>query len=228
MNALKLVSALALATALSACGGEDLTGSAVTVSPPPPPPVAAAAYNVEPCLSQTLVGASGGRRMIDIMIPDAVTLDTTKPASWPNGRRLDDPVIDRFLSGLFLSQSRHTISTLVNIPLNSTFFDQPLRTTFPYYAKALGTPPLSPPNGSNFNFRTEPVSQFVKVERVASPAVSTVNILSPRKNAYNDSDPQRDVNLEFRNDIRDGLANLTALIADDLQGLGLTICATPV
>ena len=225
MRMLLHASALALAAALSACGGEDLTGSPITVSPPPPPPPpTGTAYNVEPCLTQILRGDQGDRRVIDIMIPDAVVFDTTRPASWPNGRQLDDQVIDRMLSGLFLSQGTHTIHTLENIPLNPRRpANENYRTVFPYY----GPPRLSDTNGSNFNFRPEDVSQFVKVERVASPAVSTVNILSPRKVAYNEGTPVQDVNLAFRADIVEGLAFLTGQIADDLRGLGLTICATP-
>lgn len=234
MKMLAKVSALALAAALSACGGEDLTGSPVVVAPPPPPPPpTGTSFSVEACLTQTLRGDQGDRRVIDIMIPDAVVYDVTRPASWPNGRQLDDQVVDRMLSGLFLSQSRHTIHTLENIPLNPRRpAGENYRTVFPYYGPALSHPTLGPPrlsdtNGTNFNFRTEDVSQFVKVERVASPAVSTVNVLGPRKVPYNEGNPVQDVNLAFRADIAEGLAFLTGQIADDLQALGLTICATP-
>lgn len=226
MKTLKLISALALATALAACNADGLGGGSGVPTPPPapPPPPTGTAFNVDRCLNQSI----NGRKLIDIMIPDMVVLDLSQPAGFPNGRKLDDPVIDIFLAGLFLDQARHTPYTLVNIPLNSNFFDQPLRTSFPYFAPSLGHPVLSQTNGSNFNFRTEPSSQFVRVERVASPAVSTVNILSPRKNAYNDGDPSLDVAGNYRNDVSAGLANLTALIADDLTALGLTICATPI
>lgn len=226
MKTLKLISALALATALAACNADGLGGgSGVPTAPPaPPPPPTGTSYNVDRCLNQSI----NGRKLIDIMIPDMVVLDVNQPAGFPNGRKLDDPVIDIFLAGLFLDQTRHTPYTLVNLPLNSNFFDQPLRTSFPYFAPPLGTPVLSQTNGANFNFRTEPSSQFVRVERVASPAVSTVNILSPRKNAYNDGDPSLDVAGNYRNDVSAGLANLTNQIADDLLALGLSICATPI
>lgn len=218
-----LIAPLALAIALAGCkaGGLD-TGSQVPVSPPSPP-VTGTSFNVERCLNQTI----NGRKVVDTMIPDAVTLDLSLPAAYPNGRHLRDPVIDIMLAGLFLDQTRHTPNTLVNIPFNPNNFDQPLRTSFPYYAPPLGSPVLSQTTGTNFNFRTEPNSAFVRVERMGTPAVATVTILGPRKNAYNDALPVDDAALVFRPDIVAGLAQLTGLIADDLQALGLTICATP-
>jgi hypothetical protein len=225
MNSLKYAAPLALILTLAACKGQNLVGSPVVVAPPPPPPPpVGTTYNVDRCLSQSV----SGRSVADILIPDLVSYDPTKPPGFPNGRRFSDPVIDIELSGLFLDQTRHTPNTLVNIPFNPATFDQPLPTTFPYIANALGTPELSQTNGSNFNFRTEPTSQFVRVERVGVPAVSTINILSPRKNAYNDGSPTADAADAFRADIKAGLAQLTGLIADDLQVLGLTICATPI
>jgi len=224
MTVKHVVSAFALALSLAACKGEDLTGSPVVVSPPPPPPQTGTSFNVERCLNQNFAG----RRLIDHFLPDVVQLDLSQPASFPNGRRLQDPVIDIYLSGLFLDQTRHTPNTLANIPVNPSGFDQPVLGAFPYYARKLGTAPLSATNGANFAFRTDPVSAYVKVERVAFPAVSTINILGPRKNPYNDATPTRDAALEFRADIAAGLAQLTGQIADDLQGLGLTICATPI
>lgn len=225
MNKTPFIAALALATALalSGCKATGLdTPSQAPVSPPPPVKVGTS-FNVEPCLNQSI----NGRKVIDIMIPDMVTLDLSKPDGYPNGRRLSDPVIDIFLSGLFLDQTRHTPNTLVNIPFNPNNFDQPLRTVFPYYAPPLGSPVLSQTNGTNFNFRTEPNSAFVRVERLAEPAISTVNILSPRKNAYNDGSPSEDAALAYRADLAAGLAQLTGQIADDLQALGLSICAVP-
>lgn len=219
-----LIAPLALAIVIAGCksGGLD-AGSQVPVSPPPPP-ITSTSFNVERCLNQSIEG----RKVNDIMIPDAVTLDLSRPAAFPNGRHLRDPVIDIFLAGLLLDQTRHTPNTLVNIPLNPNNFDQPLRASFPFYAPPLGNPVLSQTNGTNFNFRTEPNSAFVRVERLANPAISTINILGPRKNAYNDGLPVDDAALVFRADIVAGLAQLTGLIADDLQALGLTICATPI
>lgn len=215
-----------LALAAAGCRGSG-GGAAVTppvaVAPPPPPPPTGASYNSAKCLDQVANGFS----YRGFSIPDVVTLDLNKPAGFPNGRRLQDPVIDTILSYLFLDQTRHTPQTLVNIPLNPATPDQPYLSVMPYYAKPLGSPPLSTSDGTNFNFRTNPESDYVRVDRLATPAVSTINILSGRKNPYNDALPVNDANGEFSADIQAGLEVLTGQIFDDLQRLGLTPCATP-
>jgi hypothetical protein len=217
---------LAFTVALAACqGSPGLTTQPTTpTGPAPTPPITGNSFAVERCLNQV----ADGRSVRDIMIPDLVTLDTTRPAAFPNGRRMQDPVIDIELAYLFLDLSRHSLNTLVNIPLNPLELDQPLRTSFPFYAPALGTPRLSDTNGTNFNFRTNPDSQYVRVERVGVPAVSTINVLGPRKNAYNDGSPTLDTTRAYEADITAGLKALADILVDDLQGLSLTPCATPI
>jgi Domain of unknown function (DUF4331) len=182
-----------------------------------------ASFNVTRCLDQL----SGGYSARGFMIPDQVTFDPTKAAGFPNGRRYIDPVIDIELAYLFLDLTRHTPTTLVNVPLNPNRLDQPLKTTFPFLPDPFPGGPRFVNTGTNFNFRTNPNSDYVLIERVAVPAVSTINILSARKIAYNEGLPVNDANREFEADITAGLENLTALIYDDLQRLGLTPCAVP-
>ena len=180
-------------------------------------------FNVTRCLDQV----ADNYTIRGFMIPDQVTFDPTRAAGFPNGRRYVDPVIDIELAYLFLDLTRHTPTTLVNIPLNPNRFDQPFKTTFPFLADPFPGGPRFVNTGSNFSFRTNPLSDYVLIERVAVPAISTINILGPRKIAYNEGLPVNDANREFEADIVAGLENLTALIYDDLQRLGLTPCATP-
>ena len=217
-----------LAALVGCRGGSDLT----TASPTQPVGSVASSttggqtsqsFNVTRCMDQV----ADGNSVRNIMIPDVVTFDPARPAGYPNGRRLQDPVIDIMLAYLFLDLTRHTPTTLVNVPLNPNRLDQPLRLTFPYYAAPIGSPPISATNGSNFNFRTNLPADYLLFERAAVPAVSTINVLGPRKIAYNEATPLRDSNREFEADIVAGLENLTVLIFDDLQRLGLTPCATP-
>jgi hypothetical protein len=177
-----------------------------------------------PCLNQTV---AFGRSLQSLLIPDLLVLDLNQPAGFPNGRDLDDPVIDLTLAALFLRLSVHPVDTFFNVPVNPRTFDQPLRSTFPFYAAPLGNPPLSPSNGSNFNFRTDPVGNFVRVERAGFPAISTAVIFpSARKNAYNDGSPAQDATGTFVPDILAGYQNLTDNLNGDFRALGLTPCAT--
>ena len=225
-TSLLIAAGLSLAVGLSGCKvGESLTAQPATpTGPAPPPPVIGTAFNVERCLNQV---TSDGRTTRQVMIPDLVTLDVTKPASFPNGRRLQDPVVDIEVAYLFLDLTRHSPFTLVNVPLNPLGLDQPLRTTFPFYANSFGTARLSTRDGTEFNFRTNPESEYVRVERVGVPAVSTINVLGPRKIAYNEGNPTQDVARTYEADITAGLENLAALIVDDIQGLSLSPCAVP-
>ena len=223
---LLIATGLSLAAALSGCKvGESLTAQPATpTGPAPPPPVIGTAFNVEKCLNQR---TGDGRTTREVMIPDLVTLDVTKPASFPNGRRLQDPVVDLEIAYLFLDLTRHSPNTLVNVPLNPLGLDQPLRAAFPFYANSFGIAQLSTKDGSNFNFRTNPESAYVRVERVGVPAVSTINVLGPRKVAYNEGNPTQDVAKAYEADITAGLENLAVLLVDDIQGLSLSPCAVP-
>ena len=164
--------------------------------------------------------------MQDILIPDQLDLDLSQPSGFPNGRDLDDPVIDLTLAAIFLDLSRHPVTTFVSARVNPDQFDQPLRTTFPFYAPPLGNPPISPSTGTNFNFRTDPASSYVRVDRAGVPAISTATVVGANKLLYNDSNPTQDsagVNVPR---ILEGYQDLTNKLNDDIRGLGLTPCAT--
>jgi hypothetical protein len=212
--------ALAAMAILSGCGGGGGSSAPpVAVTPPPP---AQTGLSLTKCLNQDVAG----RKLIDIVIPDQLLLDLQKPAGFPNGRRLEDPVIDLELAGLFLDLTKHPVDTLVKVPVNPNVFDQPLRTSFPYFAAALGTPTLSATNGTSFNIRTDPESSYTRVDRMGVPAVATVTILSPKKNEYNDSSPAQDAAGINVNDVLAGYQALTNALNDDFRGLGLTPCAS--
>ncbi len=215
------VAVSALALGLASCGGGG-TNNLVSVAPPPPPPTQTAqTFNAERCFTQLF----GSQTVRDVLVPDVVTINLAQPSTYPNGRLPQDPVIDTLISVLFLDQTRHTPRTLVNIPLDPPGVVRPISTTFPFLAPPYGSPPLSPTNGVNFNFRTEAASTFTLVERMGLPAVATVLINSPRKIAYNEGTPAMDSAGVFTADMTAGLTTVANQINDDLQRLGLTPCS---
>lgn len=220
--------AFAVMALVSGCDGRTVAPPVAVVPPPapPPPPPTGTSFSLTKCLSQTV----GGRSVQDIVIPDQLVDDLSIPSSFPNGRKLDDPVIDLELAVLFLDLTKHPADTFVKAfggaGVNPSNFDQPLRPAFPFFAAALGTPPLSTTDGANFNFRSDPAINYVRVDRMGLPAVATVTILSPRKNAYNDSSPAEDAAGRNVGDVVAGYQKFTDALNDDFKGLGLTPCAT--
>jgi hypothetical protein len=84
---------------------------------------------------------------------------------------------------------------------------------------------VRPARRSNFNFRTDPASAFVQVDRTGMPAVATALISTAVKNPFNDAAPADDATGRFVPDMLTTLAGLTLGLADDFQRLGLTPCA---
>ena len=215
---------LALAPLAAACGG----GGGQSAPPPPPPPITATQFNVDPCLTQSVLP---GRTVAIEVVPDTLTLDPTRPSQFPNGRSLTDSVIDRTLAFLFLDLSRHSIDTLERLPLNPPANDRPFRTDFPYIAAPQGSPPLSSGAGQNFQFRSDPRSAYVTVDRTGMPALATALIPIHSRNEYNDDDVVDDLssggNGEYKwvPALRNSLIALTTALADDFQRAGLTMCA---
>jgi hypothetical protein len=218
---LGLVAVALAAACLSACGGEDASQAVAPPTASPITPPAATGLSVDGCLAQTV---ANGRSLQNILIPDVLVLDLSQPAGFPNGRKFDDPVIDREFAMLFLDLRRHPLSTFVDMPLNPNVFDQPLRTTFPYYAPPLGTPTLSATNGVNFNFRTDPTSAYTRLDRMGLPAVSTAVVVGTSKLTYNDSSPLVDATGANAPLILQGFRALTNSLNDDFKALGLTPC----
>ena len=228
-----LLTPLALATVLAGCSDNDAIVAPTPVSLPGPTPAPAPAptpaptgFNVQPCFDQEIPG-TGGTTVAGAVVPDTLTLSLTAPSGFPNGRVLDDPVIDVTLAVIFLDLATHSPALLAGLPLNPGANDVPNRTGFPYLAAPQGNPPLSGTNGLAFNFNNAPAGAFIRVDRMGMPAVSTALIGSSTKNAYNDADPSDDATGQFVPELAEQLTGLTNALADDLTGLGLTPCAAP-
>ncbi len=224
-----LAAALALLAALplAACGGDDPTPQATpTPTPAPTPtPSAALSYNVENCFTQAIPG-TGGQTLRSLIIPDTLKLDLSRPSGFPNGRDLDDPVIDVTLAALFLdfAVTGQSPATFAQLPINPPANDKPFSTDFPFLAPPQGSPIVAATTGTTFDFRTDADSAFVQQDRMGMPAVATALIGSSLKNTYNDVTPTADAAGQFR---ADETAQLTALmngLGDDLTGLGLKVC----
>jgi hypothetical protein len=169
---------------------------------------------------------TGGRQFRRPVLPLADGGTRPDGGRFPNGRRLADPVIDVTLAALFLDLTKEPVTRFVALPLNPPANDVPFRTVFPYLAPAQGNPPLGPVMTSGFNFRTDPPSAYVRVDRMGMPAVATAIISSATKTRFNDADPRDDVNLTFLDDISYTLKGLTDALSDDLAGGGFRMCAT--
>lgn len=232
----KRVSGLAISLFLAACSDSNNSPSgpnlppisvapapAPAPTPTPTPPQTSASFDVSPCLNQ-IVGS--GRSVANLVVPDVVRLDLTQPAGFPNGRRYLDPVVDVTLAVILLDLRVHSAGTFASLPVNPNGVDQPLPTTFPFLAPPLGNPPTSNGAGSNFTFRTDPASAYVRVDRAAMPAVATALIFpNPAKNAYNDDNPAIDVTGKWVPSFVEQLQFYHNALSDDFQRLGLTPCA---
>ncbi len=215
-----LAGGAALVLTLSACGGGG-GGGASTTSAPATTPTVGAALDVTPCLNQTV----GGRTVASLAVPDVLTLDLTKASGFPNGRQLQDPVIDEILNALFLNVNVNPVDTLAKLPLNPSGNDEPLPGDFPYLATAQGGAPAAT-GGSGFVFRTDAASAYTRVDRMGAPAVSTALIATADKTAYNDDTPAVDATGKWVPEIKTDLTALTKALKSQLQSAGLTVCAT--
>jgi hypothetical protein len=219
--------ALAAALGLGACNGGAST-PAPTPSPTPAPVATTVSHNPENCFTQTVPGTAG-MSLRSMIVPDTLRLDLTRPSGFPNGRDLDDPVVDILLAMLFLdfTVSGQSTSTFANLPLNPPGNDRPFSTTFPFLAPPQGTPPRAATTGTTFDFRTDPDSAFIRVDRMGQPAVATALIGSPLKTPYNDSNPPDDVAGVYRADETAQLRSLFNQIGDNLIDIGLRLCSRP-
>lgn len=230
---LSALAPLALAMTLAACGGSNGRDDDVSVlptpapspspSPSPSPTPSPVSRNVSACLNQVIPG-TGGATPASLVVPDTVKLNFAAPSGFPNGRLLEDPVIDVVLAVLLLDLSRHSPATFAALPLNPPE-DSVTLATFPFFGPANGGQP-APGTGTSFNFRTDPASSYVRVDRMGQPAVATALIGSARKNPYNDANPGDDVAGTFVPEITSQLTTLHNALADDLIALGLRPCST--
>jgi hypothetical protein len=72
-----------------------------------------------------------------LVIPDTLKIDVSQPAGFPNGRRLQDPVVDITLAVVLLDLTvpGQTAASLASLPLNPPENDKPFLTDFPYVAE---------------------------------------------------------------------------------------------
>lgn len=69
-----------------------------------------------------------------VIIPDTIKFDPTKPAAYPNGRKLTDPVVDITLAAVLLDLSKHPLDLFASIPVNPATNDVPFKAEFPFLA----------------------------------------------------------------------------------------------
>lgn len=228
MRRIASAGAIALVLMLAGCGGGDQAAVVTptptpTPTPLPTPDPTPGSFNVNRCLNQEVMP---GVTVANLVVPDTVKVDFARPSAYPNGRQLNDPVIDLTLAYLFVDLTKHPARVLDALPLNPPANDVPFRTGFPYLAAAQGNPPLSPAGGTNFDFRDDPVTAYVRVDRMGMPAVATAVIGSSAKTAYNDDNPASDLTGKYVAEITATLTGLTNALADDFNKAGITICAT--
>lgn len=229
---LGLLALLPLVLAAASCndgGGSPTPMPTPAPTPTPTPTATGTSYDVSACLNQVIPGTNGATPA-SLVVPDVIKLDPSRPSGFPNGRLLTDPVVDVSLAILFLDVNApgQSAGTLAGVPVNpNANFKPTSATVFPFLAAPAGNPPLASGTGSNFNFRTDPEVNYVRVDRMGMPAVATVLISSPDKTAYNDASPRDDESGAFVPEITAHLTDLTNALADDFTGLGLKICAKP-
>ena len=172
-----------------------------------------------------MIPGTGGATPASLVVPDTIKVNLANASGFPNGRRLEDPVADVLLAVLFLDMTKHAPDTLAKVPVNPPTNDRAFLSTFPFAAPPQGTPPLATGTGTSFNFRTDPANAYTRVDREGQPAVATAVIGAALKNAYNDANPADDAAGTFVPEITNQLTILHNQLADDLIGLGLSVCS---
>lgn len=227
---------LALAFTLVGCG-EDGSGSQVVVPAPlpsttstatPTATATAVAYDSTNCFLQPIQGQNGAN-LKSFIIPDTLKLDLTRATKFPNGRHPSDQVVDILLATLLLDMSvtGQGPNTLANVPLDPPGNDKFFLLTFPFLATPNGTPQVATGTGTSFDFRTDPDSAYVSVDRMGNPAIATALVGSSKKLSFNDDTPTGDVAADkYYSEYISELNKLFGLIGDDVEKLQLKICAT--
>ena len=226
---------MALCLAVSVLGGCSASGDtrssspAPALTPAPTPTPTTASIDVLPCLDQTipLDRVPPGTRVVDLVVPDTVTIWPDRPIGFPNGRLLSDPVIDITLGVVLLdiNAAGQNAASFAAIPLNPPEATKPPLAQFPFANTPNDNAVLDPGTGTNFTFDSAPMSAYVIVERAGMPAVSTALILGPRKNAFNEGNAQLDTANTYTFDLIEGLRRFAEPLQDDLAVRGLKTCA---
>jgi hypothetical protein len=215
--------------ALAGCSGSP-TATPTPTPGPAPPPVAVASYDTSKCFDQPIPGAPAGANTLrKLIFPDTVKLDLNQPAVFPNGRHPRDPVVDILLALLFvdLSETGQSTRTFADLPLNPGGNDRPLPDDFPFLAPPQGNSQPPDTSGTNFDFRSDPDSAFIRIDRMGQPAIGPVLIGAARRNVFNDANPVDDNAGTFVGDVEASLQALFLGIGDDLTTLGLKTCGVP-
>ena len=205
--------------------------------------------DVSQCLTQEV---APNVSVASLVIPDTLTLDFNADAGFPNGRRVGDPVANVTEAVLLLDLTAQTAGgeqqtalsfqqlppsvsaalggrTSIDVPQNDVNYamgDMTMAGGYPWLGAAQGSPPRADSTGTTFNFRSQPDTSYVRVDRMGMPAVSTALIAMDRKVAYNDADPIDDANMRFVGDLTAGLTKLHVALRDDLISLGFVPCST--
>ena len=191
-----------------------------------------AALSVEPCFAQEV---EPGVTVQSLLTRDTLRLDLTRPNGFPNGRRLQDPVIDLTLAYLFTDLSKNSIDAVaklaVNPPSNADNFDAAgnvigFSTDFPFVDAPHG--PAKPEGtGSGFDFRTNPASDFEIIDAMGNPAVATVLVSANVQPGFNQNTPADYAanGGKYLDHLKSQLAGLATLLQDDFQRLSFTTCA---
>jgi hypothetical protein len=70
-----------------------------------------------------------------VIVPDTIKYDPSMPTSYPNGRTLEDPVVDITLAAVLLELGpEQPLSFFADLPLNPPANDVPFKKEFPYLA----------------------------------------------------------------------------------------------
>ena len=188
--------------------------------------------SVDKCFAQEV---EPGVTVQSLLTRDTLRLDLSKPDGFPNGRRLQDPVIDLTLAYLFTDLSKNSLDALAKLAINPVsnadnydangnligFSD-----TFPYVnaphgpAKAEGT-------GSNFNFRTNSQSDYEVIDAMGNPAVATILVPGNLGASFNQT-PSADYASgggKYLAAMKTDLTGLATLLKDDFNNLLFTTCA---
>jgi hypothetical protein len=212
--------------------GSTTSGGSTTTSSTSTGGATGAALNVEPCFAQTV---SPGITVASLLTRDTLRLDMSKPNGFPNGRRLQDPVIDLTLAYVFIDLSRHELDSLaklaINPATNADNFDAAgnvigFKTDFPFVNDPHG--PAKPEGtGSNFNFRTNPASDFEIIDAMGNPAVATALISQNVQPSFNQNTPAEYAagNGKYLEQLKTNVTGLATLLKDDFERLSFTTCA---
>ena len=69
-----------------------------------------------------------------VIVPDAIKYDPSMPTAYPNGRKLEDPVVDITLAAVLLDLGVHPLNLFASLPLNPPENDVEFKSTFPFLA----------------------------------------------------------------------------------------------